>query len=225
VSNVCNSIGSAVRGNFLLLTMPGGSTGSVSTDPTHKLSLANVRDGHIKIKNLKKDQLNELCATFFDHIEDLELRLEKSPLSNKDYELRAELKELKDAVLVDENGINAMGDKPTGSLTQAYWASGDKRAIPWDIINKFAEDNPGKTSSEEDDVKGAVNATPARSTQPPLGRTTSRARPRPMQLPARQSWPSWPSWSRWPSPRTCGACRRLSRCRRRPWPSRGRSAR
>jgi hypothetical protein len=115
-------------------------------------------------KNLKKDQLNELCATFFHHIEDLELRLQKSkappaPVSNEDYELRAELKELNDAVLVDENGINAMEDKQTGSLTQAYWASGDKRAIPWDVINKFAEDDSVETSSKEDDVKGAVNAT------------------------------------------------------------------
>jgi hypothetical protein len=30
--------------------MASGSTGSVSTDPTHKLNLANVRDGHIKFK-------------------------------------------------------------------------------------------------------------------------------------------------------------------------------
>jgi hypothetical protein len=147
--------------------MAGGSTGSVSTNPTPKLTLANVRDGHIKYKNLKKDQLKELCATFFDHIEDLELRLEMSkapptPFSNEEYELRAELKELKDAILVDKNGINTMGDKPTGGLTQAYWASGDRRAIPWDVINKLAEDNSDKTSSEEDDnVKGAVNATPS----------------------------------------------------------------
>jgi hypothetical protein len=35
-----------------------------------------------------------------------------------------------------------MGDKPTGSLSQAYWASetGNRRAIPWDVINKFVED-------------------------------------------------------------------------------------
>jgi hypothetical protein len=110
--------------------------------------------------------LKELCATFFDHVEDLELRLEKSkappaPISNKDFELRAELKELKDAVFVDENGINAMGDKPTGGLTQAYWATGDRRAIPWDVINKLAEDDSGETSSKEGDVKGVVNATPS----------------------------------------------------------------
>jgi hypothetical protein len=60
------------------LTIAGGSTDTVSTDPTHELNFANVRDGHIKFKNLKKDQLNELCATFFNHIKDLELRLEKS---------------------------------------------------------------------------------------------------------------------------------------------------
>jgi hypothetical protein len=57
-----------------LLTMAGGST---STNPTHDQSLDNVRDGNIKFKNLKEDELKELCATFFDHIEDLEVRLEK----------------------------------------------------------------------------------------------------------------------------------------------------
>jgi hypothetical protein len=39
---------------------------------------------------------------------------------NKTFELQAELKELKDPVFVDENGIKAMGDKPSGGLTQAY---------------------------------------------------------------------------------------------------------
>jgi hypothetical protein len=57
------------------LAMAGGST---STDPTHKLNLDNVGDGHIKFKNLKKDELKKLCSTFFDHIEDLEVRLEKA---------------------------------------------------------------------------------------------------------------------------------------------------
>jgi hypothetical protein len=78
---------------------------------------------------------------------------------------------LKDIILVDENGINGMGDEPTGSLSQAYLASGDKRAIPWDVINKFIEDDAmdnmtpsgedNMTPSGEDNVKGAakVNAT------------------------------------------------------------------
>jgi hypothetical protein len=148
----------------------GGSTGSVSTNPAlNDLTLANVRDGHVKYKNLKKDQLKELCATFLDHIEDLELRLEKAKCPpntstrNKTFELRAKLKEFKDAVFIDKNGINAMGDKPTG-LTQAYWATGDRRAIPWDVINRLAEDDPCKISNGEDDVKvnathSAVNAT------------------------------------------------------------------
>jgi hypothetical protein len=58
--------------------MASGLTGgSVSTNPD-KLTLANVRDGHVRYKNLKKDQLKLLCATFFDHIKDLELRLEKA---------------------------------------------------------------------------------------------------------------------------------------------------
>jgi hypothetical protein len=118
-------------------------------------------------KNLKKDELKELCATFFDHIEDLKVRLKKAKhppdTSDEAYKLPAELKDLKDAILVDENGINGMGDKLTGSLTQTYWAGlGDKRAIPWKVINKFAEDDSrdnNATSSEEDYVKGAVNAT------------------------------------------------------------------
>jgi hypothetical protein len=35
--------------------MAGGSTGSVSTNPTPELNLVNVRDSHIKYKNLKKN--------------------------------------------------------------------------------------------------------------------------------------------------------------------------
>jgi hypothetical protein len=166
VSNVCNCVGSAVRGNVpTFATMASGWTGSVSTDPD-KLTFANARDGHVNYKNLKKDQLKELCATFLDHIEDLKLRLEKAKCPantstpNQTFELRAELKELKDSVFVNENGINAMGDKPA-SLRQAYWATGDRRAIPWVVINRLAEDDPCKTSSEEDDVKGAVSATPS----------------------------------------------------------------
>jgi hypothetical protein len=59
--------------------MAGGLTGSVSTNPAlNKLTLDNVMDGHVKYKNLKKDQLKEACATFLDHIKDLELRLEKT---------------------------------------------------------------------------------------------------------------------------------------------------
>jgi hypothetical protein len=144
--------------------MASGSTGgSVSTNPDER-TLAYVRDGHIKYKNMKKDQLKLLCGTFLDHIEDLKLRLEKAKAPhnvstpNETFELRAELNELKRALFVDENGINAMGDKPA-SLTQAYWATGNRRVIPWDDINRLAEDNPlCKTSNREDDVKGVVNA-------------------------------------------------------------------
>jgi hypothetical protein len=84
---------------------------------------------------------------------------------------------LKDAILVDENGINGIGDEPTGSLLQT-WLRG-KRPIPWDVINKFVKDDAKDkttpsgevnvqgaakvkaTSSEEDNVEGAakVNAT------------------------------------------------------------------
>jgi hypothetical protein len=70
VINVCDCFGKIVRRNVptLALTMAGGLT---STDPSHKLNLDNIRDGHIKFTNLKKDKLKELCATFFDHIENL----------------------------------------------------------------------------------------------------------------------------------------------------------
>jgi hypothetical protein len=46
----------------------------MSTDDD-KLTLANVRDGVIKYKNLRKNKLQLLCGTFLDHIEDLERKL------------------------------------------------------------------------------------------------------------------------------------------------------
>jgi hypothetical protein len=70
-------------------------------------------------------ELKDLCTTFYVLIEDLEMKLEKAKVpspasvSDKAYELRAELKELKDIVLVNEDGINGMGDKPTGRSTYA----------------------------------------------------------------------------------------------------------
>jgi hypothetical protein len=107
-----------------------------------------------------------LCGTFLVHIKDLELelRLEKAKATpNQTFELQEELKELKKAVFLDENGINAMGDKPAG-LTQAYWDTGDRRVIPWDVINRLAEEDPPcKTSSGEDNVKGVVNTANATS--------------------------------------------------------------
>jgi hypothetical protein len=42
-----------------------------------------------------------------------------------------------------------------------YWATGDRRVIPWDVINRLAEDDPCETSSGEDDVKGVVSKTPS----------------------------------------------------------------
>jgi hypothetical protein len=71
------------------------------------------------------------------------------------FELRAELKEFKEAVFVDESGTNAMGDKPVG-LTRAYLDTGNRRVIPEDVINKFAEEAE-EASKEEDDVKRVVN--------------------------------------------------------------------
>jgi hypothetical protein len=124
----------------------GDNGGSVSTNP-NELTLANVKDGSIKYKNLRKNKLQLLCGTLLDHIEDLELelRLEKAKVEkarvehraelkelkrtvgdlelelrlekakaphnvstpNKTFELRAELKELKEAVFVNKNGTNA----------------------------------------------------------------------------------------------------------------------
>jgi hypothetical protein len=143
---------------------------STSIHPSLELNLENVRDGTIKIKTLKLAELKDLCTHLYDLIKDLEVKLEKAKvpsaasISDEAYELRAELKELKDVVLVDEDSIVGMGDKPTGSLLQAYWAlgTGNRRAIPWDIINKFVEEatkGPAKdnaTSSGGDDVKGAA---------------------------------------------------------------------
>jgi hypothetical protein len=153
--------------------------GSVSADPSlNKLTLDNVRDGKVKYKNLKKDQLQELCATLLGHIEDLELGLEKAKAPHnvstpdKTFELRAELKELKEAVFVDESGTNAMGDKPVG-LTQAYWDTGNRRVIPWDAINRLAE----AASNGEDDFKRvvkAVNATSVKEGDP--NATSSKAK-------------------------------------------------
>jgi hypothetical protein len=99
---------------------------STSTHPSLERNLENVIDGTIKIKNLKVAELKDLCVHFYDLIEDLKVKLKKAKqppppdTSNEAYELRAELKKLKDTLLVDKNGVNGMGDVPTGSLSQAY---------------------------------------------------------------------------------------------------------
>jgi hypothetical protein len=73
--------------------------------------------------------------------------------------------------MVNKDGINDMGDVPTGSLLQVHWATGgetgNRRVVPWSVINKFVGDNAkgaakdNATSSGEDNTKGAakVNAT------------------------------------------------------------------
>jgi hypothetical protein len=73
--------------------------GSVSTDP-EELTLANVRDGIIKYKNLRKNKLQLLCGTFLDHIKDLEreLRIEMAKFEKARVEHRADFKELKKTV-------------------------------------------------------------------------------------------------------------------------------
>jgi chromosome segregation ATPase len=56
-----------------------------------KLTLANVRDGVIKYKNLRKNKLQLLCGTFLDHIEDLkrELGIEKAKVEKAKVEHKA----------------------------------------------------------------------------------------------------------------------------------------
>jgi hypothetical protein len=140
------------------------------------LTLDNVNDDTVKIKALKLAELKDLCCHFHDVIKDLEVKLEEAKMkikeakvpvvtSDKAYELMAELKELKDLVLVD--GINGMGDKPTGPLSQTNWATSDRRSIPWSVINKVVEDDAllnaaaaagTKTSSKAKDDKTSSKA-------------------------------------------------------------------
>jgi hypothetical protein len=102
----------------------------------------------VKLNALKKVQLLELCNTFIGHIGRLELELEKNKAphnvstSNETFELRAELKELKEAVFIDATGTNACGDVPVG-LTQEYWDTGNRRVISWDTIHKLAAEQGG----------------------------------------------------------------------------------
>jgi hypothetical protein len=129
------------------------------------LTLDNVRDGKVKTKLLKKDQLQELCATLIGHIDSLELELEKNKAPHnvstpyETFKLRAELKELKKAVFADATGTNACGDVPVG-LTQEYWDTGDRQVIPWGAIHRLAAEQNGtpKTSTVEDNAKHVVNA-------------------------------------------------------------------
>jgi hypothetical protein len=100
----------------------------------------NVNSGAVKIKNMKLMELKELRGYYHEVIQDLKKKLKEekaSDLVKEDLfrndetsvqinaelkelkELRAELKELKDLVEVD--GFNAKGDKPTGSLSQLDW--------------------------------------------------------------------------------------------------------
>jgi hypothetical protein len=110
--------------------------GSVSIDPNN-LTFANVRDGILKYKNLRKSRLQLLCGNFLDHIEDLklELRLEKAKALHN-IELRAELKELKEAVFVS-NASNVELRAELRELKEAVFVS-----------------NASNTSNWEDDVKG-----------------------------------------------------------------------
>jgi hypothetical protein len=82
-------------------------------------TLDNVHSGTVKIKTMK---LVELCGYYHEVIQDLGRKHEEEKArssvetSVKANNIRAELKELKDLVLVDVDGFNVKGDKPTGSL-------------------------------------------------------------------------------------------------------------
>jgi hypothetical protein len=134
---------------------------SVSAD-SEELTLDNIRDGKFKLNVLKKVQLLELCNIFIGHIGRLELELEKNmaphnvSTSNETFKLRAELKELKEAVFIDATGTNACGDVPVG-LTQEFRDTGNRRVISWDTIHKLAAEQGG-TNVEYNGTKRVVNA-------------------------------------------------------------------
>jgi hypothetical protein len=157
----------------------GGS--SVSSADLDDPTLANVRDGKVKTKTLRKDQLQELCATLLGHIDDLELNLEKAKAPHsvstpdKTFKLRAELKELKDVVFVVESGTNTCGDKPV-RLTQEYWDTGNRQVIPWDAVHRLAAEQNGTPSNGEDNVKRVVNAVIATSVEEGDHNTSSEAK-------------------------------------------------
>jgi hypothetical protein len=49
-----------------------------SIHPELVLNLENIRDGAIKIKNLKVAELKDLCMHFYNLIKDLEVKLKKA---------------------------------------------------------------------------------------------------------------------------------------------------
>jgi endo-alpha-1,4-polygalactosaminidase (GH114 family) len=85
---------------------------STGTDPD-ELTLANVKDGIIKYKTLRKDKLQLLCGTLLDHIEDHEAKFVEAYVKEAEAKAkaigkidqiitvqRAEIEELKEAVFV-----------------------------------------------------------------------------------------------------------------------------
>jgi hypothetical protein len=125
---------------------------TIPIPPSVGHTLDNVNDGTVKIKTLKLAELKDLCCHFHNVIKDLEVKLEEAKIkleevklpvmtSDEAYKLRAELKELKDLVLVDKDGIKGKGNKHTGSLSQTNWTTSDRRSIPWAVINEVVEDD------------------------------------------------------------------------------------
>jgi hypothetical protein len=126
---VCNYAGSVDRGNANA-AMAGSSVSSVSTNPPEELTIDNVREmSAAKLNLLKKAQF-----------------------------LRAELKELKEAIFVvdDATGANAYGDVPVG-LTQVNWDTENRTVIGWDAIHKLAAEQTAEQTPNDGAKRGAVN--------------------------------------------------------------------
>jgi hypothetical protein len=112
-------------------------------------SYENILDnGTRKEPSATKPQLFEAIWSLFKDLDAATMELEKNKAphnvstSNETFELRAELKELKEAVFIDATGTNACGDVPVG-LTQEYWDTGNRRVISWDTIHKLAAEQDG----------------------------------------------------------------------------------
>jgi hypothetical protein len=142
---------------------------TVPVPPSLEHTLDIVNSGRVKIKTMKLVELKDLCGYYHEVIQDLGRKLEDKKTRNsvetsvKANDIRAELKELKDLVLVNVDGFNAKGDKPTGSLSQTNWDTSD-RSVPWDVINRVVEADALSSSLGRDgdcDNDGAILRTQA----------------------------------------------------------------
>jgi hypothetical protein len=104
-----------------------------------------------------------LCGYYHEVIQDLGRKLKEEKARNsietsiEANDISAELKELKD--LVDVDGFNAKGDKPTGLLSQTNWDTSD-RSVPWNVINGVVEADAleiAAAAANAADVSGDIN--------------------------------------------------------------------